>query len=125
MNQIEKQNVKEVVKLLQYTFVVLPITAGADKFVNVLTDWKQYMSPMLLDLIPFSPAVFMMIVGGIEIVAGLIVLKNAYLGGYIVAAWLGCISLSLLFSVHYVDVAVRDLVMALAAWSMARLSKYA
>ena len=65
----------------------------------------------------------MMIVGVIEIVAGIIVLKKAEIGGYIVATWLTVIALTLLIGFNYVDVAVRDLVMAIAALSMARISK--
>jgi len=62
-------------------------------------------------------------VGVIEIIAGIIVLKKSEIGGYIVAAWLTIIALTLLSGFSYVDVAVRDLVMAISALSMARLSK--
>ena len=65
----------------------------------------------------------MMIVGVIEIIAGIIVLIKTEIGGYIVAAWLTVIALTLLAGFNYLDVAVRDLVMAIAALSMARLSK--
>ncbi|MCK9641628.1 MAG: hypothetical protein M0R39_17125 [Prolixibacteraceae bacterium] len=76
-----------------------------------------------MKLLPFSGHTFMMIAGVIEIIAGIIVLKKAELGGYIVAAWLTCIALSLLVSFNYLDVAVRDLVMAIAAFSLARIAK--
>lgn len=104
-------------------FVIVPIVAGADKFTNLLTDWEQYLNPTIINLLPFSGATFMAIVGIIEIIAGLIVLKKSYFGGYLVAAWLTLIALSLLASFNYLDVAVRDLVMAVAAFSMAQLSK--
>lgn len=110
-------------QLLKYTFVVVPIVAGADKFTNVLTDWEQYVHPAIADLLPLSASAFMMVVGVIEIAAGFIVLKRPDIGGYVVAAWLTLIALSLLAGFEYVDVAVRDLVMAIAALSMARLSK--
>ncbi len=110
-------------QLLKYTFVVVPIVAGADKFTNVLTDWEQYVHPVIADLLPLSASAFMMVVGVIEIAAGFIVLKRPDIGGYVVAAWLTLIALSLLAGFEYVDVAVRDLVMAIAALSMARLSK--
>ena len=77
----------------------------------------------MADLLPFPAAVFMMVVGVIEIAAGILVWKKTELGGYIVAGWLTVIALSLLLSFSYVDVAVRDLVMAIAAFSMAKLSK--
>jgi len=108
--------------LLKFTFVIVPIVAGADKFTNLLTQWDQYLNPSLVSILPLSAGTFMLIVGVIEIVAGLIVLKNPEIGGYIVAAWLTAIALTLLAGVNYLDVAMRDLVMAIAAFSMARMA---
>lgn len=116
-------SLSQTFNLLKYTFVVVPIVSGADKFTNLLTNWEQYINPTIIKLLPFSAATFMMIVGVVEIAAGFIVLKKAELGGYIVAAWLTLIALTLLLSFNYVDVAVRDLVMAISALSMARLAK--
>lgn len=121
-NTASTQQLFQISNLLKYTFVIVPIVAGADKFLNLLTDWPQYLSPALTDMLPFSAGVFMMIIGVIEIAAGLIVLKKPELGGMIVAAWLVLIALSLLIGFHFTDVAVRDLVMAIAAFSMAKLS---
>ena len=118
------QVVKQVFNLLRYTFVIVPIVAGADKFANLLASWDQYISPSMAGIIPFPVPVFMMIVGAIEIAAGIIVLRKPEIGGYIVAAWLTLIALTLLIGFDYVDVAVRDLVMAIAALSMAKLSKF-
>ena len=118
-----QQPLSQVFNLLKYTFVVLPIVAGADKFTNLLTSWEQYLNPSLVSVLPISAATFMMIVGIIEIAAGVIVLKKSEIGGYIVAGWLTLIALSLLTGLNYIDVAVRDLVMAISALSMARLSK--
>ncbi len=122
-SKIESQSLTQTFNLLKYTFVIVPIVAGADKFINLLTNWEQYLNPSITGLLPFPPSTFMMVVGVIEIVAGLIVLKKSEIGGYIVAAWLTAIALTLLIGFNYVDVAVRDLVMAIAAFSMARISK--
>ncbi len=110
--------------LLKYTFVVVPIVAGADKFTNLLTNWPQYINPTIAGMLPLTPAAFMMIVGVIEIVAGIIVFKKPAIGGQIVSAWLTLIALTLLLGFNYVDVAVRDLVMAISAFSMAQLAKF-
>ena len=110
--------------LLKYTFVVVPIVAGADKFTNLLTNWPQYINPTIAGMLPLTPAAFMMIVGVIEIVAGIIIKKKPAIGGQIVAAWLTLIALTLLLGFNYVDVAVRDLVMAISAFSMAQLAKF-
>lgn len=120
---IKNPSLTQVFNLLKFTFGIIPIVAGADKFTNLLTHWDQYVNPGIASLLPFSASVFMMIVGVIEIAAGIIVLKKPEIGGYIVAAWLTVIALTLLPGLKYVDVAVRDLVMAVAAFSMARIAK--
>jgi len=119
------QVLKQTYNLMKYVFVIVPIVAGADKFTNILVDWTQYINPTLAGLLPISGSAFMMIVGVIEIVAGFIVLKKPEIGGLVVAAWLTGIALSLIVGFNYLDVAVRDLVMAITAFSMARLSKTA
>ena len=111
------------VNLLKLTYGIVPIVAGLDKFTNLLTDWEKYLHPGLVKMLPFAPHTFMMIVGVIEIIAGLIVLTKPAIGGYIVAAWLTLIALTLLASGNYLDVAVRDLVMAIGAFTLARTTK--
>lgn len=122
-NKNSKQILSQTFYLLKFTFVIVPIVAGADKFTNILTRWEQYLDPSIASLLPFSAAALMKIVGVVEIIAGIIVLKKAEIGGYIVAAWLTAIALSLLFGFNYADIAVRDLVMAISAFAMARISK--
>ncbi|MCC7513678.1 MAG: hypothetical protein IT212_03160 [Bacteroidia bacterium] len=121
---MENKILSQTFNLLKYTFVVVPIVAGADKFTNLLTNWPQYINPTIAGMLPLTPAVFMMIVGVIEITAGIIVLKKPAIGGQIVAAWLTLIALTLLLGFNYIDVAVRDLVMAISAFSMAQLAKF-
>lgn len=117
------QSIRPTVNLLKLTFGIVPIVAGLDKFTNLLTEWQNYIHPGIAAMLPFSPHTFMMIVGVIEIIAGVIVLVRPVLGGYIVAAWLTLIALTLLASGNHLDVAVRDLVMAIGAFSFARMAK--
>ena len=117
------QSIKPTFNLLKLTFGIVPIVAGLDKFTNLLTQWENYIHPGITDMIPFAPHTFMMIVGVIEIIAGIIVLAKPAIGGYIVAAWLTLIALTLLASGNYLDVAVRDLAMAIGAFSLARIAK--
>ncbi len=117
------QSLKPTINLLKLTFGIVPIVAGFDKFINLLTNWEKYIHPGIAGMLPFSPHTFMMIVGVIEIIAGVMVLVKPAIGGYIVAAWLAVIALTLLASGNYLDIAVRDLVMAIGAFSLARLAK--
>ena len=116
------ENARQVQQLMRYTYGLVPIVAGLDKFTNLLTDWKNYIAPSVNNALPFSASTFMAIVGVIEIFAGIIVLIRPRIGGFIVMAWLIAIALNLLISGHYYDVAVRDLVMAIGAFSLAKLS---
>lgn len=116
-------SIKPTFNLLKLTFGIVPIVAGLDKFTNLLTHWENYIHPGIAGMIPFAPHTFMMIVGVIEIIAGIIVLAKPAIGGYIVAAWLTLIALTLLASGNYLDVAVRDLAMAIGAFSLARIAK--
>ena len=112
--------IRQLQGTLRLTFGIVPIVAGADKFTNLLTHWVDYLNTKL---VPFDPLVFMKIVGVIEIVAGIIVLVRPLIGAYIVMAWLICIALQLIAGGHYLDVAVRDLVMAIGAYTLAQLTR--
>lgn len=115
-------SVNYVINVLKVTFGVVPIVSGLDKFTGILTDWSQYIPEGFAGLLPFEPSIFMMIVGIIEIAAGILVLTKTKIGAFIVSAWLLVIALTLIFSWSYVDVAVRDLVMAVAAFCLGKLS---
>ena len=117
------QKVRSVYTILKLTYGLVPIVAGLDKFTNLLTNWEQYLSPASTQMLPVTPHTFMMIIGVIEIIAGLIVLAKPAVGGYVVMAWLAVISLSLIASGNYLDVAVRDLVMAAGAYSFVQIAR--
>jgi len=102
---------------------VAPIVAGADKFFNLLADWSMYISPLAAHVIPIGPAAFMHIVGVVEIVAGIIVLTRwTRIGAYIVMTWLLAISINLLSTGMFYDVAVRDMELAIGAFALAQLT---
>jgi uncharacterized membrane protein len=117
------EKLTKVQTLLKFTFGLVPIVAGADKFTNLLTNWEQYLHPSIASMLPFSVHTFMIIVGIIEICAGIIVLVKANIGAYIVSAWLVLIALTLIAGGKFLDVAVRDLVMAIGAYSLAKITE--
>jgi len=66
----------------------------------------------------------MHIVGVIEMIVGLAILTRwTRLGSYVASAWLLAIAISLVSAGMFLDVAVRDVEMALAAYVLARLSE--
>ncbi|MEI6949290.1 hypothetical protein V9K67_19045 [Paraflavisolibacter sp. H34] len=114
----QAENVQQVLK---YTYGLVPIVAGLDKFTNLLTDWSHYLSPFAAGILPFGAETFMMVVGLIEIAAGILVLLRPHIGAYVVMAWLIAIALNLILAGYY-DVAVRDLVMSVGAFALAQLT---
>jgi hypothetical protein len=107
---------------LRIGFTVAPILFGLDKFANWLVDWPKYLAPQFNDLIPGNAHQAMLIVGVIEIVAGIVVALRPRFGGYLVAAWLAGIIVNLLVLGDYYDVALRDFGLLLGAVALARLA---
>lgn len=122
MNPSEESTVSSVWRTFRVVFGVVPIVAGLDKFLNLLVYWPKYVAPAFAGLLPVSPHSFMLVVGVIEIIAGLGLLLSPWprTFGYVVAAWLTCIGINLIAG-RFFDIAVRDLVMAISAFSFARL----
>jgi hypothetical protein len=109
-------------RLLWTVFTVAPIAFGADKFFELLTDWEQYLAPWVNDVVPGTAHQAMLAVGVVEIVAGILVAVRPDLGGYVVAAWLAGIILNLVTMGEYLDVALRDFGLLVAALALARLA---
>jgi hypothetical protein len=116
--------VRQAFQLLYFGFIVVPIVAGLDKFFHFLVDWDQYLAPAIAGLLPISPHTFMLAVGVIEIVAGIIVVVKPSVGGVVVAAWLWGIVVNLLLIPGYFDIAFRDLGLSLGAVALARLGHH-
>jgi uncharacterized membrane protein YphA (DoxX/SURF4 family) len=121
MDTVNNEKLNHVYTLMRFTYGLVPIVAGLDKFTNLLVDWKQYLSPIVANIIPATT--FMPIVGIIEIIAGIIVLTKPRLGAYIVSAWLFAIALNILTTGNYFDIAVRDIVMSIGAFSFAKIAE--
>jgi len=97
--------------------------AGIDKFFNLLANWGSYLSPLATRLLPVSPGAFMGLVGVVEFAVGAAILAGwTRLGAYVASAWLLGVAANLVGAGFY-DVAVRDVVMSLAAFTLARLAE--
>jgi hypothetical protein len=120
---LRRDPVAQAFMLLRIAFTVAPILFGLDKFAEVMiSDWPKYLAPEFNDLIPGSAGDAMHIVGIVEIAAGLVVAVSPRFGGYLVAAWLGGIIVSLLLVGGYADIALRDFGLLLGALTLARLA---
>jgi len=110
-------------RILQVGFVVAPIVAGLDKFFHLLVDWDKYLPSVVNNLLGGRGHQFMMVVGVVEIVAGLGVAIKPKIFAYVVSAWLLLIIVNLLMIPGYFDVALRDVGLMLGALALGRLSQ--
>lgn len=110
-------------QILHIGFTVAPIVAGLDKFFNLLVNWEQYLPPFVNNMTGGNGHLLMLIVGVIEIIAGIGVFIKPKIFAYVVAAWLGLIIVNLLLIPGYFDVALRDFGLMLGAIALGRLSQ--
>jgi hypothetical protein len=110
-------------RILQVAFIVAPILAGLDKFFHLLVNWDKYLPAVVARLSPIGGHNLMLVVGVIEIIAGIGVALKPRLFAYVVAAWLVVIIINLLLIPGYFDIALRDFGLFLGALALARLSQ--
>ena len=110
-------------QILHFGFAIAPILFGLDKFFYLLTDWNRYLAPAVVDALPVDARTFMMGVGVVEILAGLLVAVTPRFGGYVVMAWLWAIIANLLIYQGFYDIALRDFGLSLGALALARLGE--
>lgn len=101
-----------------------PFLAGLDKFFDILANWEMYLSPLALKVVPVSAATFMHVVGVVEMIVGLAILTRwTRLGAYVAMLWLVAIAINLVTTGMFFDLAVRDIEIAIGAYTLARLTE--
>lgn len=114
---------RQAYKLLHLGFIAAPVIAGLDKFAGLLTNWDQYLAPPIAHMLGSASHGFMLVVGVIEVIAGLLVALKPRIGAYVVAGWLAGIIVNLLMTGHWFDIALRDFGLMLGALALGRLAK--
>ena len=117
-------NVISSFNVLRYSYGIVVLLAGIDKILgtNLIVEWSMYISPFVANLLPVSTGAFLVTIGLVEVVVALMLLtKYQKLGAYLSVAWLLLISVNLLI-LGYVDIAIRDVLLAIGALVLAWLS---
>jgi hypothetical protein len=114
---------RQAYQILHWGFVAAPVIAGLDKFAGLLTSWDAYLAPPVARMLGGAAHGFMLVVGVVEVVAGLLVAVRPRIGAYVVAGWLGAIIIDLLMSGRYFDIALRDFGLMLGALALGRLAQ--
>jgi uncharacterized membrane protein YphA (DoxX/SURF4 family) len=122
-DQVGSSPAYQAYRILHFGFVVAPILAGLDKFFHLLVNWDQYLPGVVANISPIPPHTLMLVVGAIEIVAGIGVAIKPRIFAYVVAAWLALIIINLLLIPGYFDIALRDFGLLLAALALGGLSQ--
>ena len=109
---------------LRLAFFLGPFLAGLDKFFHVLTDWDKYLSPIARNILGGYSHMFMLAVGVVEMIVGLMIITRwPRLGAYIASVWLLLIAINLVTTGQYFDIALRDVGLCLSAFGLARISE--
>lgn len=114
---------RQAYQILHFAFVAAPLIAGLDKFFHLLVNWDQYLAPWVANLSPVSGHNLMLLIGVVEIIAGLLVAFKPRIGAWVVFAWLWAIIINLVTYPGFYDIALRDFGLSLGALALARLSK--
>ena len=103
---------------------IVPIVAGIDKFFNLLTNWEMYLNPLAPRILHMAPATIMHVAGVVEIAVGIAVLtRYTRYAAYVVMLWMWCIAVNLIAQWAFLDVAARDILISLGAFTLAQLSE--
>ena len=109
---------------LRLTYGSVAFLAGLDKYFNILANWESYLSPGMVSLLPVSASTGMHAIGLIEMAVGILILTRwTRVGAYTASLWLLAIAFTLLAGGMHIDVAVRDVAMAVGAWTLGRLTE--
>lgn len=108
--------------LLRLGYTAIPLTMGIDKYFNGLVYWPKYLAGWIHNILPGTPQQVMYGVGGVEILAGLLVLLKPRYAAYVAAAWLAGIVIDLFSQGIYFDIAVRDIGLMAGALVLGRLA---
>lgn len=111
--------------LLRLTYTILCIAVGLDKILmhNFIVNWAQYLSPLVSVHVPLEIAQFLMIIGIVEVIVGLIVWFRPHLGGYLVVLWVAAVIANLASMHAFYDIIARDVVIGVGAIALSWLTK--
>jgi hypothetical protein len=109
---------------LRLAFFLGPFVAGLDKFFHLLVNWDTYLSPIARNVLGNLSHPFMLLVGVVEMIVGILVITRwTRIGAYLASVWLGLIAINLLTTGRYFDIALRDIGLALSAFGLAKLTE--
>lgn len=100
------------------------VLEGVDKFFNLLANWTDFVNPAVVAAVPVPAEQLVMGIGILEVLVGIALLTRwTRFGGYVAALLLSAIAVGVITMGKFYDVAVRDLLLAVVAFALARLTE--
>jgi len=117
------QKIVYICLMLKFTYGLVFMLAGVDKFLNLSTKWIVYVSPWIIRTMAIEQSYLLWFAGLIEIVLGILALTAwPKIAGYAIGIWLLLIACNVLCMQGYFDIAVRNVVMAMGAFALAMIT---
>jgi hypothetical protein len=110
--------------VLRFAYGAVILLAGLDKIAgtNLIVNWSKYISPFVAGLLPVSQHIFLVGMGVVEVVVAILLFtKWPRIAGYLTIVWLVLISINLVL-LGYLDIAIRDLLLAVGAYVLTELT---
>jgi len=125
MDEMTKRTKLDAIYMvLKYAYGLAAIVIGLDKFFGYIVDWKMYVGQFVIQIAPIGVTHLLYAIGTIEIVVGLLILsKFTRLGAYLVMTWFLVVVVNLLIMGQFMDIVLRDLLLAVGAWALAQLAE--
>jgi hypothetical protein len=116
-------------QIMRFAYGAVVLLAGLDKVLgtNLIVYWPKYISApaaAVLGDVGISIPAFLFLIGLIEVAVGILAFTRfTMLASYVSVAWLVVIAINLLIIGGYVDIAIRDLLLAVGAYATAHLAQ--
>lgn len=110
-------------RTLRIGYSLLFITAGLDKFFELFVNWNRYLAQFVIETLGIGSATIMAGAGILEIFIGVLIAFRPRIGGYAATFWFWAIIVNFMLIPGYYDIALRDFVLSLGAWALAKLSE--
>ena len=122
MKKIDLVKLKSISNVFRFSYGLIIMAIGIDNYLNILVNWSEYLNPIIPSFFNTDAKTFMYYIGIFEIFSGTLVLLSPKIGGYLISFFFFFTSVNLISQFKYFDIALRDLILAIGAFSFARLS---
>lgn len=109
-------------KLLKLGLGAMMLIGGSDKVLGGSKSWSKYLSGWVRGMSPVSSEQTIQAIGGLEILGGLIMLANPYLGGRMLSTMMLAAIVNLLQTGHHWDIIIRDLGLMFAGLGLSEIA---